>query len=260
VILTTEQASNLVTGSNIIVGNKGTGTSTDRGVASMRSICNNKKIESIESVEINGSTYAAVYIQNDDNTFNTAAGETYISTMPYFSGWNDNVKGTDGSRFNYTNGKEPGLLQKIEFMNGAYLIVSDELCQWGKNENGDYTFDVYTCKDQAKVTTNGTISSDYTKQNITLTFPDGTTNGWKNTGDTAIDEDTEWPCDVSAKGTGEGCRAAFYCGPAASGVRASWCFGYLRYGGIGGLACRSSDYAPSSVLWIGSVGSPGLAG
>jgi hypothetical protein len=180
--------------------------------------------------------------------------------MPYFSGWNDNVKGTDGSRYNHTNGKEPGLLQKVEFMNGSYLIVSDELCQWGKNENGDYTFDVYTCKDQSKVTTNGTISSDYEKQDITLIFPDGTTNGWKYTGDTAINANVEWPSDLSSKGSGEGCRSAFYCYPAASGVRASWCFGYLTAGGFDGLACRLSNHSPSDAYWYGSVGSPGLAG
>ena len=71
--------------------------------------------------------------------------------------------GYDGSATNYTNGSEPGLLQKIEFRNGAYLIISDELWQWSKDDT-NYMFDCYTCHDQSKVTTNGTISSDYTKQ------------------------------------------------------------------------------------------------
>ena len=47
--------------------------------------------------------------------------------------------------------KEPGLLQKIEFMNGAYLIVSDELWQWSTDDNGDYNFECHTCHDQSKV-------------------------------------------------------------------------------------------------------------
>ena len=61
------------------------------------------------------------YVDNGGTTFDTTAGSTYLSTDPYWSGWNDDVLGTDGSKYNYTNGKEPGMLQKIEFMNGSYF-------------------------------------------------------------------------------------------------------------------------------------------
>ena len=42
--------------------------------------------------------------------------------------------------------------------------------QWGKDADGNYTLDLYTCHDQSKVTT-GSITADYTKQeDLTLTF------------------------------------------------------------------------------------------
>ena len=87
-------------------------------------------IKKIEAIDIDGTSYAAVYVDNGGKTFDTTADSTYLSTSPYYSGWNDNVLGRDGSRYNPTSGKEPGMIQGVEFMNGSYLIVSDELWQW----------------------------------------------------------------------------------------------------------------------------------
>jgi len=264
IILTTAQAANLFEGSNTIVGNKGTGTSTDRGVASMYSICKCKRIKSIEEVTISGTTYAAVNIDNGGVTFDTVAGETYLSTMPYYSGWNDTVQGFDGSRYSATSGKEPGLIQKTEFQTGAYLILADELWQWGTDSDGNFTFDCYVCHDQSKVTTNGTISSDYTKcDDLTLTFPSGTTDKWMYIEDTATSKDSAvlWPAAVSTKaGSGTGVKAGMYVAPRTSGVRAPWLFGGLSFGGVAGLAARASYFGPGNSTWSGGVGAPGLAG
>ena len=198
-------------------------------------------------------------MDNGGTTFDTTAGSTYLSTDPYWSGWNDDVLGTDGSKYNYTNGKEPGMLQKIEFMNGSYLIISDELWQWSNDENGDYNFDCFVCEDQSKVS--GTaITENYKKLTaLTMVIPKGTTGKWTYIEDTAI-SDVEWPLGIDASGSGVGCKAGFYCGPAASGVRAGWCWGGLYNGGIAGLACRGSDVSVGAASWVGSVGSPGLAG
>lgn len=263
IILTTTQAANLFEGSNIIIGNKGSGTSTDRGTASMYSICKNKRIKSIESVTIDEVEYAAVNIDNDGTTFDTVAGETYISTMPYYSGWNDNVQGFDGSKNSPTSGKEPGLIQKTEFQNGAYLIVSDELWQWGTNEDGDYTFDCYTCHTQSKVS-GSTITADYEKQDdLTLVFPADTAAGWQYIEDIAVAEDKAvlWPKAVSTKaGSGTGAKAGFFVYPASSGVRAAWCVCDLGNGGAAGLPARYSNSGVSYSIWNGSPGAPGLAG
>ena len=63
----------------------------------------------------------------DGTTFDTTAGTTYISTMPFYSGWTDTVKGTIGTKYNTNLNKQPFLLQRVELMNGAYNYASDEL-------------------------------------------------------------------------------------------------------------------------------------
>ncbi len=261
IILTAAQGANLLEGSNIILGYNGA-SSTDRGSSYMYSICKNKRISSIESVTIDDVTYAAVYIDNDGETFDTEAGVTYISTMPYWSGWNDDVLGYDGSQISPTTGKEPGLIQKTEFQNGAYIIISDELWQWGTNDDGDYTFDCYTCHDQSLVAS--AISSNYTQQeDLTLVFAAGTSSGWQYIEDIAVAEDRAvlWPKAVSTSaGSGTGCKAGFSVTPASSGVRAAWCVNFLTHGGYCGLPARLSHYSVSPSYWYGAPGAPGLAG
>ena len=257
-ILTTAQAANLFVGSAVSIGTDTDG-STDRNVADVHDIATEVRITAIEPVTIADSQYSAVYVDVTD-TFDTVADQTLLSTMPYFSGWNDDVQGNDGSKYNATNGKEPGLLQKVEFMNGSYLIISDELWQWGKDANEDFTFDCYVCKDQSKVS--GTaITEDYVKQEgLTLTFPkDNTSWRWQYIEDTSCG-DIEWPTAVNASGSGVGCKAGFGCNPAASGVRAGWCFGDLTDGGGVGVACRSSDVSVGHAYWYGSLGAPDIAG
>ena len=60
VLLTAAQAANLFVGSSVIIGDKGTGTSTDRGVASMYKLAKNKRIASITDVTIDGTAYVDI--------------------------------------------------------------------------------------------------------------------------------------------------------------------------------------------------------
>lgn len=264
ILLTTAQASNFKVGYNVIVGVTGSGDNKDRGQASMYSIRKNKRVTKIETVQIEEESYGAVYVEDGDNTFDTTAGTTYISNMPYWSGWNDTVQGNDGSRYDPTNGHDTGLIQKTEFMAGAYLILADELWQWGTDDDGNFTFDCYTCHDQTKVTTNGSISGDYTKQeDLTLTFPQGTPDAWWYIEDTAIaaDRGVLWPAKVSTEaGSGTGVKDGFYLALRTSGVRAGWCCGPLAAWGDAGLAARASDYGTTRSHWSGCAGSPGLSG
>ena len=259
VVVTTAQAANIFVDSNVEIGDNA--SAQDRNTAASYSIARLARVTAKEEITISGATYVAIYVDVDE-VFDTTADTTLISTMPYSSGWNDSVQGNDGSRYNYTNGKEPGLLQKIEFQNGAYMIFSDELWQWSTDGDGNYMFDCYTCDDQSKVTTNGSISSDYVKQDsLTLTWPAGTTSHWEYIEDTAINEDTLWPESTStAAGSGTGVKAGFSVIPASSGVRAAWSWSYLGGGGFCGLAARYSDYSATASSWGGSLGAPGLAG
>lgn len=263
VLLTPEQAANIHVGSNVIVGSASTSGSIDRWESSMRSLVNCKRVRRIESVTVSGTTYSAVYIDTA-TAFDTVGDATYISTMPYYSGWNDTVQGFDGSRYSPTNGKEPGLIQKTEFQNGAYIIISDELWKWGKDSAGNYTFDCYTCHDQTKVTTDGSISTDYTLQDdLTLTFASDVANGWQYIEDTAVADDRGvlWPAGVSqTAGSGTGCKAGFYVYKADDAIRAAWCCAYLGDSGHCGLPARDSYFSTTYSNWSGGGGSPGLAG
>lgn len=267
ILLTTTQAANFRVGYNVIVGtpnNEAESGKTDRNQASMYSIRKNKLVTKIETVRVGEQDYGAVYVEDGENTFDTTAGTTYISNMPYWSGWNDTVQGNDGSRYDPTNGHDTGLVQKTEFQNGGYLILADELWQWGTDEDGNFTFDCYTCHDQTKVTTNGSISGDYEKQeDLTLTFPAGTPDAWWYIEDTAIaaDRGVLWPAKVSTEaGSGTGVKDGFYLAPHTSGVRAGWCCGHLGVWGDAGLAARVSNNGASAWGWGGCAGSPGLSG
>ena len=54
-----------------------------------------------------------------------------------------------------------------------------------------------------------------------------------------------------------GLGAGFNRNPAASGVRAAWCFGNLNNGGNGGVPCRNSNNGVSNANWNGSLGATG---
>ena len=260
--VTTAQAGNLLVGSWIAIGSH-TESSTDRSNAAMHDILTEAQIVRIEDIAQEDVAYKAVYV-NSDATWDVVKDQTMISTMPYGSGYNDTVKGNDGSRTNYTKGKEPGLIQKTEFQNGAYLIVADELWQWGKDGDGNFTFDIYTCHDQTKITTDGSISSDYTKcDDLTMRFAEGTPGAWQYIEDTAISNDPAvlWPAAVSNRaGSGTGVKAGFAVYPAASGVRAAWRCCPLNSGGAASLAAAASSIWCGAAYWYGGAGVPGLAG
>ena len=257
VILTKEQAANLLVGSAVMLGIQ---SGSDRNTASNYSIFDGKLITAIETVNIDGTDYSAVYVDNGGTKFDTEAGKSYLSTSPYYSGWNDSVLGRDGSRYSPTSGKEPGMIQGVEFMNGSYLIVSDELWQWSQDANENYCFDCYKCYDQSKV--GSAINENYEKVNVpTLIFPKDTAAWtWKYITDNAINDDVLWPEATNASGSGVGVGAGFLCVPAASGVRAAWCFGALYDGGFAGVPCRYSFSWVSAASWHGSLGAPGLEG
>ena len=256
VILTKEQAANLLVGSAVMLGIQ---SGNDRNTASNYSVFDGKLITKIEKVTINDTEYSAVYVDNGGKKFDTTAGKSYLSTSPYYSGWNDTVQGRDGSRYSPTSGKEPGMIQGVEFMNGSYLIVSDELWQWSTDADGNYNFDCFKCYDQSKV--GSAINENY--EQITgahLVYPAGTGAAWVYITDNIIDDDVLWPEATTATGSGVGVGAGFFRNPAASGVRAAWCFGILYDGGNGGVPCRDSYAWVSTAGWYGSLGAPGLEG
>lgn len=268
IVLTADQANNLYVGSNIIIGN--TEGNNNRGQAAMYSLVKLRKISSIKEVNIeeDSSSYKAVYIDvPDETTFDTTAGTTYLSTMPYYSGWTDNVKGTIGTKYNTNLNRQPFLLQKVELMNGAYNYASDELDQWSQQDDTLYLYDFYLCEDQTKVSTNGIITDDYIKkENATITIDTAiytTNNSWYYIEDNLMDNNFKMlsPKKFSTSaGSGTGIRDAFYLNYAASGVRMPNVWAALWHGGSAGLSCRDSSNSPSWADWSYTGGSPGLSG
>ena len=80
---------------------------------------------------------------------------------------------------------------------------------------------------------------------------------WKYITDNAINDDVLWPEATNASGSGVGVGAGFCYGPAASVVRAAWCFGALYDGGGAGVPCRGSYAGVSNANWNGSLGATG---
>lgn len=267
IILTADQANNLYVGSNIIIGN--TEGDNDRDEVAMYSLVNQKRISSIEEVTIeeDASSYKAIYIDvPEGTTFDTIAGTTYISTMPFYSGWNDTVKGTIGAKYGTNLNNQPYLLQKVELMNGAYNYASDELDEWSQQDDTHYLYSFYLCEDQTKVSTNGTITNDYIKkENATLTIDTAvyTDRSWYYIEDNLTDNNfkmlTPKKFSISA-GSGTGTRDAFFLVYQASTVRMPVVWASLKYGKPAGLSCRRSDYGPSWTVWYYAGGCPGLSG
>ena len=264
IILSPSDAKNVQVGVTISVGSMADGQA-DRAYADTRDLADRAEVLSIEDVSINGAPYKAVNIDNEGKTFDVTAGMTIVSSMPYRSGYNDTVRGYDGSRTVPAGGKEPGLIQKTEFQNGAYMIISDELWQWSQpgGEGGDFRFDCYTCHDQTKVSPS-TITEDYAKQeDLTLAFPPEQKAEWLYIEDIAIGKDRGvlWPKTASAAaGSGTGVGDAIYVSPVSNGLRAAWVFCSMSFGGVAGLAARYSNSGTSPSSWAGCLGAPGLSG
>ena len=261
IILSPSEADNLLVGSTVSIGNLVPGQE-DRYYPCTRDLAELVPITAIEEVTIGDVLYKAVTVDNGGTPFDTVAGTSAISTMPYRSGYNDTVLGYDGSRTNPTGGKEPGLIQRTEFQIGAYLILADELWKWSQSEpGGDYTLDVYVCKDQSKVA--NSITPDYEiQEELRLTFPSSTKNGWLYIEDAAISkEGVCWPAKVSAEaGSGTGCKAGFYVAPSSDAIRAAWCCCLMTYGSDAGLRARYTYNGTTNSDWLSAPGAPGLNG
>lgn len=97
---------------------------TDRGLAEIHSIANRVKVKTIETVEIEGVAYCALYL-DVDTPFDTNT-EVYVSSMPCFSGETDAViDHYDGSFMSYSNNCHTFRLHGREYLNGMYFTSAN---------------------------------------------------------------------------------------------------------------------------------------
>mgnify|MGYP005766736705 FL=1 len=223
--VTNAQAANLVVGSYVSVGygsNNNGAVNRDRGQASVHAYADDVKILSIETLDDNNM---AVYLDiPEESAFNTMphvhtetlSAPIILSTMPWWSGATDAVKGRhDGSPGSNTNGKYPYRVQGREYAVGGYVVASDTVA-W-LNEDGART--VYAApRGTAHSPNPETIQSTYRQiGTIPLNSSGSVADYW--VGDAGIDEDTGvWHPSAQGSGSAQGCADMYYAGGDAANL------------------------------------------
>lgn len=257
VLLTEAQAKNLLVGSSVIVGDVGSGTSTDRGVASMYKCAKNVRILSIVSTVVEETAYYAVNLETD-TPFDTTT-DTYISTMPWWSGSCDDVLGVDGSPTSCTNGKEPFIIQGLESQIGAYAVVADIIDTITVNEDST-TMTINPATVRLAKNIAQSKSANYVDTNKPLVVPKPTSGAWHFIGDLAYDKahpEFTTPSIVdNGANSGNGFKSAVHV-PTSGGVFEWVAFGTLNDYSACGIACATLWYSLGNANWYIAAGAPG---
>nr|DAW06538.1 MAG TPA: hypothetical protein [Bacteriophage sp.] len=257
VLLTEAQAKNLLVGSSVIVGDVGSGTSTDRSVASMYKCAKNVRILSIVSTVVEETTYYAVNLETD-TAFDTTT-DTYISTMPWWSGSCDDVLGVDGSPTSCTNGKEPFIIQGLESQIGAYAVIADIIDTITVSEDST-TMTINPATVRLAKNIAQSKSANYVDTNKPLTIPKPANWAWHFIGDLAYDKahpEFTLPSIVdNGANSGNGFKSAVGV-PPSGGV-----FEWLSWSGLHaysdcGLACADLGDGLGNAYWAFAAGAPG---
>ena len=257
VLLTEAQAKNLLVGSSVIVGDVGSGTSTDRYVASMYKCAKNVRILSIVSTVVEETTYYAVNLETD-TAFDTTT-DTYISTMPWWSGSCDDVLGVDGSPTSCTNGKEPFIIQGLESQIGAYAVVADIIDTITVSEDST-TMTINPATVRLAKNIAQSKSANYVDTNKPLTIPKPANWAWHFIGDLAYDKahpEFTLPSIIdNGANSGNGFKSAVYV-PTSGGVSEWLSWSTLNDYSNCGLACAALSGGLGAANWNIAAGAPG---
>ena len=147
VLLTTAQAANVLVGSTMHL------SASSRGGTA---VADRVKVKKVETVNVGGTDYGAVYVDNGGVTFNTTTSQHFCS-LAWFTGSTDGVKGNDGG-INPSNDRFPVKIQGIEVMVGCYEVMGDTMFVYGDN-GGVNCMTPWVCRDASKISTSKT--SDY---------------------------------------------------------------------------------------------------
>ena len=249
VIVTKDQAANLIVGSSVIIGNYD--GSLDRNNSGMYSITGQAGavVTSIQEVTIDGNTYAAVNV--DCAAFDTVAngasttGTTYISTWHWRSGTCDNVLGNDGSPDSPGSGKYPAMIQGIEYSVGGYEVYADVILNLYKDSNDVYWYEPYLVNRSAQQSTG--ITSNYKATGLKCQQPDA--SNWRYIKKEGYAKGIYFPVLVGGSSSTYH-RDGFYMNAASTGTREWLAFGNLYGGvGVGGLSDLYGDFGLSGAGW-----------
>lgn len=252
VLLTKAQGTNLLVGSCVCLGERGSNTNNDRNQAYNHDVFNIAKILSVETVTVNDTEYAAVNLELDSTIDTTTT--MLVSTMPWPNGTTEALPGhSDGCLGSLTNGKYPYRIAGMEMQIGSYCEELDPLWQASLVDDDHWHYDVYSCRDSEKLA--GSITANYQKVGE---FDLPNANKWSWNFIRALNKmaaEAQIPTKFGGS-TSTYVRAAF-ASPGGAGVCAPWRFGYLFVGDVCGLPCASGSFGHGSSSWHGV---PRLAG
>jgi hypothetical protein len=252
VLLTKAQGTNLLVGSCVCLGERGSNTNNDRNQAYNHDVFNIAKILSVETVTVNDTEYAAVNLDLASTIDTTTT--MLVSTMPWPNGTTEALPGhSDGCIGNLTNGKYPYRIAGMEMQIGSYCEELDPLWQASLVDDDHWHYDVYSCRDSEKLA--GSITANYQKVGE---FDLPNANKWSWNYIRALNKmvaEAQIPTKFGGS-SGTYVRAAFL-SPGGAGVYAPWRFGGLHVGGSCGLPCAAGNSGPGASYWGGV---PRLAG
>lgn len=241
IILTKKQAEYFPIGCCVSIGEMGSSTNKDRSQSYMHNLANRVKVTKIEALNDDSGNYA-LYVDNGGVTFNTSV-TTCVSTMPWHTGSTDKVKGTCGSPYSNTNGKEPFKFLGIEFALGQYVVRSDVILNGVYDAEADtYQQEIYTCYDCKYFATE--INEHY--KMLGYVIPDSG-NAWKYIKNLGFDVNFPHIRMASEYGGDSNKRFgdAVHTGTRANGTREFLSLGGLRSRSRAGLRVAALDY------WLG---------
>ena len=252
VLLTKAQGTNLLVGSCVCLGERGSNTNNDRNQAYNHDVFNIAKILSVETVTVNDTEYAAVNLDLASTIDTTTT--MLVSTMPWPNGTTEALPGhSDGCIGNLTNGKYPYRIAGMEMQIGSYCEELDPLWRASLVDDDHWHYDVYSCRDSEKLA--GSITANYQKVGE---FDLPNANKWSWNFIRALNKmaaEAQIPTKFGGS-TSTYVKAAFS-SPGGAGVYAPWRFGYLSAGGACGLPCACGLSGPGLSSWHGV---PRLAG
>ena len=252
VLLAKAQGANLLAGSCVCLGERGSNTNNDRQQAYNHDVFNVAKILSVETVTVNDTEYAAVNLDLASTIDTTTT--MLVSTMPWPSGTTEALPGhSDGCIGNLTNGRYPYRIAGMEMQIGSYCEELDPLWQASLVDDDHWHYDVYSCRDSEKLA--GSITANYQKVGE---FDLPNANKWSWNFIRALNKMAA-EAQIPTKFGGSSStyvKAAFY-SPGGAGVYAPWRFGSLNAWGSCGLPGALGAYGPGNSRWSGV---PRLAG
>ena len=237
VLITTAQAANVLVGSTMHL------STTARGGTV---VADRVQVVSVETVEIEGTSYGAVYVDNGGVTFDTDTTQHFCS-LQWFTGTTDAVLGNDGG-INPANDRYPVKIQGIEYMVGCYEVMGDTILSFA-DVDGVACQIANVCRDATKLSTS--VTSDYIQSNHGVPRPAAA--GWVYA--KRLGHDPDLPeimiPSVAGASSSSGTRDGFYEeADTATGLREWLRFGRLGLGvGNAGLSCGSGDSGLGGAYW-----------